>query len=113
MPVPPVHASGTFTLGDTTVHRLGFGAMRLTGKGIWGPPRDEAECIRVLRRTVDLGVNLIDTADSYGPAVAEELIRTALHPYPDGLVIATKAGFLRPGPGDWRIFGYDVAKGVK
>ncbi len=93
--------SGTFTLGsDLTVNRLGFGAMRLTGKGVWGEPADRGECIRVLRRAVDLGVNFIDTADSYGPYVSEELIREALHPY-DGLVIATKAGLLRTAPDVW------------
>jgi aryl-alcohol dehydrogenase-like predicted oxidoreductase len=80
---------------------MGFGAMRLTGPGIWGPPRDRAEAIRVLRRAVELGVNFIDTADSYGPGVSEELIAEALHPYPEGLVIATKGGFERPGPGQW------------
>jgi len=93
--------SGDFTLGDLTVHRLGFGAMRITGPGIWGPPRDRDEAIRVLRRAVELDVNLIDTADSYGPDVSEELIAEALHPYPAGLVIATKGGLLRPGPDDW------------
>ncbi|MEI7717173.1 MAG: aldo/keto reductase [Mycobacterium sp.] len=94
-------ASGTFTLGgDLTVNRLGFGAMRLTGKGVWGEPADRGECVRVLRRAVDLGVNFIDTADSYGPYVSEEIIREALHPY-DGLVIATKAGLLRTGPDVW------------
>ncbi|MCW2749270.1 MAG: oxidoreductase, partial [Aeromicrobium sp.] len=94
-------ASGTFTLGgDLTVNRLGFGAMRLTGKGVWGPPADRAECVRVLRRAVELGVNFIDTADSYGPYVSEEIIHEALHPY-DGLVIATKAGLLRTGPDAW------------
>jgi aryl-alcohol dehydrogenase-like predicted oxidoreductase len=99
----PIHASGTFTLGgDLEVHRLGFGAMQLTGRGIWGAPADPDECIRVLRRAVELGVDLIDTADSYGPFVSEELIRAALHPYPDGLVIATKGGLTRGGPGDWR-----------
>jgi aryl-alcohol dehydrogenase-like predicted oxidoreductase len=99
----PVEASGSFTIGDLRVHRLGFGAMRLTGPGIWGPPQDHAEAIRVLRRAIDLGVDLIDTADSYGPYVSEELIREALYPYPRGLVIATKAGLVRPGPGlgDW------------
>jgi pyridoxine 4-dehydrogenase len=92
----------TFTLGDDlTVNRLGFGAMRLTGKGVWGPPADRDECIRVLRRAVELGVNFIDTADSYGPYVSEDLIREALHPYPDDLVIATKAGLLRTGPDVW------------
>lgn len=98
----PATASGTCALGgDLTVHRLGFGTMQLTGPGVWGPPRDHDEAIRVLRRAVELGVDLIDTADSYGPYVAEELIREALHPYPAGLVIATKAGFVRPGPGRW------------
>jgi pyridoxine 4-dehydrogenase len=97
----PVTASGKFTLGDLTVHRLGFGAMRLTGRGIWGEPTDRSECIRVLRRAVELGVDLIDTADSYGPYVSEDLIREALHPYPTGLVIATKAGLTRTGPNQW------------
>lgn len=97
----PVHASGTFRLGDRTVHRLGFGAMQLTGQGIWGEPTDRDECIRVLRRAVDLGVDLIDTADSYGPDVSEDIIFEALHPYPDDLVIATKAGLTRSGPGQW------------
>lgn len=86
--------------GDLTVNRLGFGAMRLTGAGVWGPPADRDECVRVLRRAVELGVNFIDTADSYGPYVSEEIIREALHPY-DGLVIATKAGLLRTGPDIW------------
>lgn len=100
-------ASGTFALGgDLSVNRLGFGAMRLTGEGIWGPPADRDECVRVLRRAVELGVNLIDTADSYGPSVSEELIREALHPYPDDLVIATKAGLLRTGPNEWPALGY-------
>ncbi len=95
------HASGSFTLGgDLTVNRLGFGAMRLTGPGVWGPPADRDECVRVLRRAVELGVNFIDTADSYGPYVSEEIIHEALHPY-DGLVIATKAGLLRTGPDVW------------
>lgn len=97
----------TFTIGgDLTVNRLGFGAMRLTGKGVWGPPDDRDECIRVLRRLVDLGVNFIDTADSYGPYVSEELIKQALHPYPDGLVVATKAGLLRTGPDEWPVLGF-------
>src|ERR687897_1692396 len=87
--------------GDLTVNRLGFGAMRLTGEGIWGPPADRPEAIRILRRAVELGVNFIDTADSYGPGVAEELIAEALHPYPEDLLIATKGGFERPGPGRW------------
>jgi len=95
--------SGTFLLGgDLPVHRLGFGAMRLTGKGIWGEPRDVREAIAVLRRAVALGVNLIDTADSYGPEVSERIIAEALYPYPPGLVIATKAGLERPGPDRWK-----------
>jgi aryl-alcohol dehydrogenase-like predicted oxidoreductase len=94
--------SGTFLLGgDLPVHRLGFGAMRITGDDVWGPPRDEAEALAVLRRAVELHVNLIDTAESYGPHVSEELIAKALYPYPKGLVIATKGGFDRPGPGQW------------
>ena len=93
---------GVFLLGgDLPVHRLGFGAMRITGEGVWGPPRDKAEARRVLRRAVELGVNFIDTADAYGPDVSEELIAEALHPYPAGLVIATKGGLLRAGPGQW------------
>ncbi|GAA2395332.1 aldo/keto reductase [Dactylosporangium salmoneum] len=87
--------------GDLTVNRLGFGAMRITGEGIWGDPGDREEAKRVLRRAVELGVNFIDTADSYGPDVSEELIAEALHPYPEDLVIATKGGLLRPGPGNW------------
>lgn len=95
----PAHASGTFAIGgDLVVHRLGLGTMRLPGPGVWGPPSDHDEAVRVLRRAVELGVDFIDTADSYGPFVAEELIAEALHPYPDGLVIATKAGLLRTGP---------------
>lgn len=95
-------ASGTFYLGgDLPVYRLGFGAMRITGKGIWGEPANREECIAVLRRALELGVNLIDTADAYGPKVSEELIAEALYPYPDGLVIATKAGLLRSGPDQW------------
>jgi aryl-alcohol dehydrogenase-like predicted oxidoreductase len=97
-----VSSSGTFRIGgDLEVYRLGFGAMRITGKGVWGEPRDHDESIRVLRRAVELGVNFIDTADSYGPEVSERLIAEALHPYPKGLVIATKAGFDRPGPDVW------------
>jgi Predicted oxidoreductases (related to aryl-alcohol dehydrogenases) len=96
------HPSGTFGIDGHTVHRLGFGAMRLTGRGIWGEPDDRDECIRVLRRAVELGVDLIDTADSYGPYVSEEVIREALHPYPDNLVIATKAGLVRSGPDEWQ-----------
>src|SRR5215218_7409713 len=92
----------TFKIGgDLEVNRMGFGAMRITGKGIWGPPEDREECLRVLRRALELNVNLIDTADSYGPHVSEELIAEALHPYPEGLVIATKAGLERPGPDQW------------
>lgn len=99
-------ASGTFTFGgDLTVNRLGFGAMRIVGQGVWGPPADRDECIRVLRRAVELGVDFIDTADSYGPYISEEIIREALYPY-DGLVIATKAGFLRTGPDVWVEMGY-------
>jgi aryl-alcohol dehydrogenase-like predicted oxidoreductase len=95
-------ASGTFLLGgDLQVHRLGFGAMRITGPGIWGEPADRDEAVRVLRRLVELGVTFIDTADSYGPNVSERLIRQALHPYPADLVIATKGGFTRPGPDQW------------
>jgi aryl-alcohol dehydrogenase-like predicted oxidoreductase len=102
----PISESGTFTLGgDLEIHRLGFGAMQLTGDGIWGEPKDHDECIRVLRRAVELGVDFIDTADSYGPIVSEDLIREALHPYPDDLVIATKGGLTRAGPGDWRAVG--------
>ncbi|TQF05924.1 oxidoreductase [Kitasatospora acidiphila] len=98
----PAEASGTFALGgDLTVNRLGYGAMQLTGPGIWGDPKDPEEAVRVLRRAVELGVNLIDTADSYGPFVSEQLIRKALHPYTDGLVIATKAGLTRQGPDQW------------
>ena len=98
--------AGTLELGGTTtVNRLGFGAMRLTGPGVWGPPRDHDEAIRVLRRAVELGVTFIDTADSYGPFVSEQLIFEALHPYPGDLVIATKGGFTRAGPDDWRVLG--------
>ena len=98
----PATASGTFTIGgDLTVYRLGFGAMRLTGPGIWGPPADKQEAIAVLRRALELGVNLLDTADSYGPGVSESLIAEALYPYPKDLVIATKGGLLRTGPNQW------------
>jgi aryl-alcohol dehydrogenase-like predicted oxidoreductase len=94
--------AGEFVIGnDLRVTRLGFGAMRITGEGIWGEPADRAEAIRVLRRAVELGINFIDTADSYGPAVSETLIAEALYPYSPGLVIATKGGFDRPGPGKW------------
>ena len=101
----PIEHSGTFNLGELTVHRLGFGAMRITGKGIWGEPDDRAECVRVVRRAVELGVDLIDTADSYGPHVSEEIIREALHPYADNLVIASKAGLVRTGPDEWAPVG--------
>ncbi len=95
-------ASGTFMLGgDLPVYRLGFGAMRITGKGIWGPPADHDESLAVLRRALELGVNLIDTADAYGPEVSENLIAEALYPYPEGLVIATKGGLTRSGPDRW------------
>src|ERR1022692_4796349 len=95
-------ASGTLTIGgDLTVNRMGYGAMRITGAGIWGPPADKAAALATLRRTIELDVNLIDTADSYGPKVSEELIAEALYPYPAGLVIATKGGWERPGPGQW------------
>jgi aryl-alcohol dehydrogenase-like predicted oxidoreductase len=98
----PAQQSGTFRIGgDMPVVRLGYGAMRITGPGIWGPPKDHDEAVRVLRRAIELGVTLIDTADSYGPYVSEELIREALHPYPDDLVIATKAGLVRTGPDEW------------
>src|SRR5262245_60755983 len=100
---PPAAGSGTITIGgDLSVNRLGFGAMRITGRGIWGPPADHDEAVRVLRRAVELGVDFIDTADSYGPDVSEELIAQALAPYPDGLVIATKGGLVRPGPNNWK-----------
>jgi pyridoxine 4-dehydrogenase len=96
-------AAGTFDLGgDLRVNRLGFGAMRITGKGIWGEPENPEEARAVLKRAVELGINLIDTADSYGPEVSERLIGETLHPYPDDLVIATKGGLLRDGPGQWR-----------
>jgi aryl-alcohol dehydrogenase-like predicted oxidoreductase len=98
---PNAAAAGQVNLGDLTVNRLGFGAMRITGPGIWGPPKDHDASIKTLRRAVDLGVNFIDTADSYGPNVSEELIAEALHPYPNGLVIATKGGWERVGPGQW------------
>src|SRR5919202_896111 len=95
-------AAGTIDIGgDITVNRLGFGAMRITGRGIWGEPPDLESAKEVLHRAVELGVNFIDTADSYGPEVSETLIAEALHPYPDDLVIATKGGLVRPGPGKW------------
>jgi pyridoxine 4-dehydrogenase len=99
-------ASGTFTLGgDITVNRMGFGAMRITGQGIWGDPKDPAEAKKVLRRAIELGVNLIDTADSYGPEVSEDLIAEALYPYPKDLLIATKGGLTRQGPDVWKPVG--------
>jgi len=98
----PAAKAGDFVIGgDLRVHRLGFGAMRITGKGIWGEPRDRAEAVRVLRKAVELGINFIDTADSYGPSVSEEIIAEALYPYSKELVIATKAGLERPGPDQW------------
>ena len=102
----PAAASGVFKIGgDLPVHRLGFGAMRITGPGIWGDPKDPAAARRLLRKVVDLGINLIDTADSYGPEVSERLIAEALHPYPKGLVIATKGGLTRSGPEQWAPVG--------
>jgi pyridoxine 4-dehydrogenase len=102
----PAEESGTFSIGgDLKVNRLGFGAMRLTGAGIWGDPKDPEEAVRVLRRAVELGVNFIDTADAYGPFVSELLIKKALHPYAKGLVIATKAGLTRQGPDRWLPLG--------
>src|SRR5229473_3197253 len=98
----PAASAGTVSLGgEITVHRLGFGAMRITGEGVWGPPKDPASALAVLRRAVELGVNFIDTADSYGPNVSEELLAKALAPYPKDLVIATKGGWNRPGPNQW------------
>src|ERR1700730_17930718 len=100
-PTLSAQSSGTFSLGGKTpVHRLGFGAMRITGEGIWGPPKDRQEAIRVLKRAVELGIDFIDTADSYGPYISEELIAEALHPYPKGLIIATKGGLVRTGPNE-------------
>ena len=104
--IRPAQESGVFRIGgDLPVRRLGFGSMQLPGRGVWGPPRDHDEAIRVLRRAIELGVTLIDTADSYGPSVAEELIREALYPYPADLVIATKAGLVRTGPNQWHALG--------
>ena len=101
-PTTTVQHSGTFRIGgDLEVHRLGYGAMQITGDGVWGPPKDHEGALAVLRAAVDGGVDFIDTADSYGPVVSEQLIAEALHPYPEGLVIATKAGFTRTGPGEW------------
>ncbi|RKH23135.1 oxidoreductase [Corallococcus praedator] len=102
----PVEKSGTFKLGgDLPIHRLGYGAMQLTGPGVWGPPKDRAEAVRVLRRALELGVDFIDTADSYGPYVSEEIIAEALHPYAKGVVVATKAGLVRTGPNEWHPVG--------
>lgn len=98
----PAAAAGTFQLGDITVNRMGYGAMRITGHGIWGPPKDPENALAVLRRAVELGVNLIDTADAYGPHINEEQIAEALYPYPEGLLIATKGGMTRSGPNQWR-----------
>jgi len=101
-PAPPAAAAGTLKIGgDLMVNRMGFGAMRITGSGIWGEPKDAAEARRVLRRAVELGVDFVDTADAYGPEISERLIAEALHPYPQGLVIATKGGLVRPGPSSW------------
>ncbi len=102
----PAHAAGHFDIGGKSVHRLGFGAMRLTGPGIWGPPADHAQAVAVLRRALELGVDFIDTADSYGPYVSEEIIAEALAPYPDEVLIATKAGMLRLGPDIWTPLGH-------
>jgi pyridoxine 4-dehydrogenase len=104
--VTQIADSTTFTFsGGRTVHRLGYGAMQLTGPGIWGPPKDRAEAVAVVRRAVELGVDFIDTADSYGPHVSEEIIAEALAPYGEQVLVATKAGLLRTGPGDWPILG--------
>src|SRR6266699_1982934 len=110
---PTMVTNPTWKLGgDLTVNRLGFGAMRITGEGIWGWPPDRQNALKVLRRAVELGVNLIDTADAYGPETSELLIAEALHPYPKGLIIATKGGLTRPGPGDWEPNGHpDYLKG--
>ncbi len=101
MPTTATTYTPTYALGDFEINRLGYGAMRITGEGVWGPPKDKREAIRVLQRAVELGVNFIDTADSYGPFVSEELIAEALHPYHDGVLIATKAGLERGGPNKW------------
>jgi aryl-alcohol dehydrogenase-like predicted oxidoreductase len=103
---PDASKSGTFSLGgDLPVHRMGFGAMRITGEGVWGAPKDPVEAKKVLKRAVEIGINFIDTADAYGPEVSENLIAEALHPYPKGLVIATKGGLTRSGPGRWDAVG--------
>lgn len=98
-------AAGTLTIGDREVRRMGFGAMRIVGDGVWGPPDDRDAMVRLVRRVVELGVNLIDTADSYGPEHSEEIIAEALHPYDEHILIATKAGFVRTGPGQWKVDG--------
>jgi len=106
---PTINAAGggTFSIGDDlTINRMGYGAMRITGPGIWGPPKDRAESIRVLQKAVELGVNFIDTADSYGPHISEEIIAEALHPYPKDLLIATKGGLTRTGPNQWPVNGH-------
>ncbi|HZR28121.1 MAG TPA: aldo/keto reductase [Terriglobales bacterium] len=105
MNTPNAAAAGTVSIGELSVNRLGFGAMRLTGEGIWADPKDPAECKRVLKRLLDLNVNFIDTADSYGPEVSESLIAEALHPYPENLVIATKGGLTRQGRDKWAPLG--------
>src|ERR1700709_1084873 len=105
MKTPDAAASGRFTIGEIAVNRLVFGAMRIAGTGIWGPPKDRAGALATLRRLPELGVDFIDTADSYGPAVSEELIREALHPY-EGMLIATKGGFTRQGPDRWTTDGH-------
>ncbi len=105
-PTQPAQSSGTFRLGgDLEINRLGYGTMQLTGPGVWGPPKDHDEAIRVLKRAVELGVNFFDTAESYGPYVAEELLKEALHPYGDDVVIATKSGLTRTGPNEWPPLG--------
>jgi aryl-alcohol dehydrogenase-like predicted oxidoreductase len=102
MTIPDAGRAGTFLLGGKLpVHRLGFGAMRITGADVWGEPDDRAECLATLRRLPEFGVNFIDTADAYGPVVSEMMLREALHPYPDGMVVATKGGQVRPGPNEW------------
>ncbi|MGH8111874.1 MAG: aldo/keto reductase [Rhodanobacteraceae bacterium] len=107
MTTPNAGRAGTFMLGgEVPIHRLGYGAMRVTGSGVWGEPADREDCLRTLRRVPELGVNFIDTADSYGPAVSEPMLREALHPYPDGLVIATKGGQIRTGPNVWIPLGH-------
>jgi pyridoxine 4-dehydrogenase len=104
MTLSTLNKTDSYLIGnDITVNRMGYGAMRITGDGIWGPPKDKTEAIKVLQRAIELGINFIDTADSYGPYISEELIAEALYPYPDGLVIATKGGLLRTGPNQWPV----------